>query len=439
MKWSKRTRAARYAKAARADRHLIEWLLFMLVSVLCLAGAWQLHIDRMDEFFPHAWDGLGYYQWLPSTFITGEFDRMFWCHTLTADRSISLFTLGVSVLQLPFFLLSQWLTWLFGYDNTGFSSPNAVAMMVSAAVYTGAGAVLSFRLARRFSSTPAALLAVVGIFGCSNLYFFATDSPLMSHVYSYFLIALFAWCSVRVIDGPRPRHVFGLLFSGALLVLVRQMNGIVVVFPLLLAWNSPGGIPGAWRNLMKHRTAWIGGLVLGLVPWVLQMIYWHHITGHLFVNGYAYKGEHFEWDRMVPGMVLFSPISGWFVYSPVFLIVVATLLVHAWRNTRTARAILLILTVTVLIYSAWWCWWLGAGYGYRGLIDLYGLLAIPFAWFFRSVLRRSWSMRVFTAIVMCTLVYLNFEMLGRYCFDWSLPEWTLPKLMDVVGRIAAGQ
>jgi hypothetical protein len=436
----RRTRIGLSPRAGQQrDRHLIEWSLFMLVSILCLAGAWSFHVDRMDEFFPKAYDGLGYFQWLPTAFITGDFDMMPYCHRIAETKALSLFTLGVAVLELPFFLIAQWLTWLFGYDNTGFSSPNAVALMVSAAVYTGAGAVLSFKLARRFSSTPAALLAVLGIFGCSNLYFFATNSPLMSHVYSYFLITLFAWCSVRVIDGPRPTHVFGLLFSGALLVLVRQMNGIVIVFPLLLAWSSPGGIPEAWRNLMKHRAAWIGGLVLGLVPWVLQMIYWHHITGHLIVDGYAYKDEHFEWDRMVPGKVLFSPISGWFVYSPVFLVVVATLLVHAWRNTRTARAILIILSVTVLIYSAWWCWWLGGGYGYRGLIDLYGLLALPFAWFFRSVLRRSLALRVFVCLALIAMVHLNLDLLDRYDYAWSLPDWNFPKLFEVVGKIAAGQ
>ena len=423
-----------------ADRDLVEWLLFMLVTILCLAGAWQIHVDRLGEFFPKAWDGLGYYQWLPVTFVTHDFDRMLWCHTITVEKSISLFTVGVSVLQLPFFLISQWLVWLFGYDNTGMSSPNAVAMMVSAAVYTGAGAVFSFKLARRFSNTPAALLAVVGIFACSNLYFFATDSPLMSHVYSYFLIALFAWCSVCIVGGtPRGWHIVAWLFSGALLVLIRHVNLVVFLFPLFLAWGSTDGIPAAWRNLLKQRGAFILGLVLALIPWVLQVIYWHYITGDFYANGYAYKDEHFQWDKMVPGMVLFSPISGWFVYSPVFLIVVPTLLLHAWRNTRTARAILLILVLAVLIYSAWWCWWLGAGYGYRGLIDFYGLLTIPFAWFFRSVLRRSIVLRIFTGIALVALVHLNLKLLALYDFAWSLPDWTLPRLMEVVGNIAAGR
>src|SRR5690606_38626776 len=153
------------------------------------------------------------------------------------------------------------------------------------------------------------------------------QQPLMSHVYSFFLITLFCWCGLRIVDGPRRVHVFLFLFSGALLLLVRQLNAFVIIFPLWMAWASPGGIKGAWKNLVRQRAPFILGLVLGLIPLVLQSLYWHHITGHWYANGYSYEDEFFEWGKMVPDMVLFSPRNGWFVFSPLFLIVVGTLLV----------------------------------------------------------------------------------------------------------------
>lgn len=424
--------------ALKQDRHLLEWLLFMLVAILSLREAWIFAEGNTHNFFWRASDGLGYYQWLPTAFLSGNFDCMYWSHQIAEDRAISLFTLGVAVLQLPFFLVAQWATWAFGYPSTGFNPANAVGMMAATATYAGAGAVLSFKLARRFSNTPAALLAVVVIYAGSNLFYYATQQPLMSHVYSFFLITLFCWCGLRIVDGPRRVHVFLFLFSGALLLLVRQLNAFVIIFPLWMAWASPGGIKGAWKNLARQRGPFILGLVLGVIPWVLQSLYWHHITGHWYANGYAYKDEFFEWDKMVPGMVLFSPRNGWFVFSPLFLIVVGTLLVHAWRNTRPARPVLLLLLVTVLLYSAWWCWWLGGAFGYRGLVDLYGLLAVPLAWFFRSVLRRSWSLRVFTALLCLALIRLNFGMIEHHDHVWCSEDSTFPKIMEVVGRIAAG-
>lgn len=429
----------RAQQAYRRDRHLLEWLLFMLVAILSFRAAWIIGGGNTYDFFWKAWDGLGYYQWLPSAFITGRFDWMFWCHKIDETKAISLYTLGVSILELPFFLVSHWFTWLFGYPNTGFAPTNAMGMMASTATYAGAGAVLSFKLARRYSTTPAALLAVVTIYAASNFFYYATSQPLMSHVYSYFLITLFCWCGLRIIDGPGGVHVFLFLISGALMVLVRQLNIVVALFPLWMAWRSHGGIRGAWKNLLHHRGAFFLGLVLGLVPWVLQSVYWHYITGDWYANGYAYKDEHFEFGKMVPGMVLFSPRNGWFVYSPVFLVVIATLLVQAWRGRRPARPVLLIFVLTVLLYSAWWCWWLGGAYGYRGLIDLYGLLAIPLAWLFRSVMRRSWALRVFTALLLWTLVHLNFGMMENYDPAWFTVDSTWPRILEAVGNIAAGK
>jgi len=422
----------------RQDRHLLEWLLFMFVAILSFREAWIIGGTNAYDFFWGAWDGMGYYQWLPSAFITGKFDWMFWCHRLTETTAISAYSLGVAVLELPFYLISHVLTWLFGYPNTGFAPPNAVCMMASTATYAGAGAVLSFRLARRYSTTTAALLAVITIYGGSNLFYYATSQPLMSHVHSYFLVSLFCWCGLRIIDGPRPMHVFLFLTSGALMVLVRQLNIAVALFPLWLAWTSTAGLRGAWNNLVGHRGAFVLGLFLGLVPWVLQSVYWHYITGDWYANPYALHNEHFEFGKMVPGMVLFSPRNGWFVYSPVFLIVIATLLVQAWRGRRPARAILLIFLLTLLSYSAWWCWWLGGAYGHRGFIDLYGLLAIPFAWFFRSVMRRSWSLRIFTAVFLWAVIRLNFGMIEHYDFDIFSVDAAWPKVLEVVGTIAAG-
>lgn len=238
-----------------AEKALPEWLLFMLVAVLSFQNAWAIGGADTHAFFWEAWDGLGYYQWLPTAFITGKFEWMMWCKKISEHSAISLYSLGVSVLELPFFLVSQWTTWLLGYPNTGISPPNAVAMMASTATYAGVAAVLSFKLARRFSNTPAALLAVISIYGASNIFYYATDQPLMSHVYSYFLISLFCWCGLRIIDGPRKAHVFLFLFSGALLVLVRQLNVVVFLFPLWMAWTSTGGIKGAWRNLFQYRSA----------------------------------------------------------------------------------------------------------------------------------------------------------------------------------------
>jgi hypothetical protein len=414
-------------------------MLFLLVAVLSMRAAWILGGDDTCGFFSGAYDGLGYYQWLPAAFITGDFNLMPWTHWIAWDKGISLFTCGVAVLQLPFFLLAQLGVWIFGYPGTGYTPAHVVALMASTATYAGLGSVLAFKLARRFSNTPSALLAVLAIYAGSNLFYYATQEPLMSHVYSFFLVALFGWCSLRVLDGPGSAHVFLAVFSGALMVLVRQLNVVVFIFPFWMAITSTGGLKGAWRNLWSRRGACIAGLALGLVPWVLQSIYWHYITGSWYANGYSYKGEHFDFGKMVPGMVLFSPRNGWLVYSPVFFLAMGTLLANAWRNTRPARPVLAVLILLVLVYSAWWCWWLGGAFGFRGLIDIYGLLGIPMAWFFRSILRGSWVKRISVGLLLWVLVSLNFGLIAHRNYDVYCVKGEWPPLLEIIGKIAAGE
>lgn len=434
-KHSKRT-----AWLGKPDGQVVEWLLFLFVFVLSLREAWIIGGGNSYDFFWCAWDGLGYYQWLPAAFIDRNVDWMIWTHMIAEDRGISLFTLGVAVLQLPFFLVGHGLAQLLGYPSMGFDPPYAVAMMASTATYTGLGAVLAYRLAARYSDEASALFAILSLYAASNLFYYAAREPLMSHVYSFFLISLFCWTALKVIDGPRGIHVLLFVLSGALLVLVRQLNVFTYIFPLWMAWTSPGGIRGAWRNLVAKRGSLLLGIVLGVVPWIMQSLYWHHLTGHWYANGYSYKEEFFEFDKMVPGLVLFSPRNGWFVYSPIFLPIMAFLLWNAWRNSQPARPVLLIFLLVWLTYSAWWCWWLGGTFGYRGFVDLYGLLVIPCAWLFRRVLRAPLGWRIFTALVLVVLVQLNFGLMdhrdeGRY---WE-EEVTWSRIFSIVGEIAAGR
>ena len=70
MRTNRRSLAMRKAAVYRTDRQLPEWLLFLLVSLTSFREAWIKGGTNTYDFFWKAWDGLGYYQWLPSAFIT---------------------------------------------------------------------------------------------------------------------------------------------------------------------------------------------------------------------------------------------------------------------------------------------------------------------------------------------------------------------------------
>ncbi|MDX9749973.1 MAG: hypothetical protein RBT71_02710, partial [Flavobacteriales bacterium] len=302
-------------------------------------------------------------------------------------------------------------------------------------IYAGIGCVLAFKLARRFSGTMPALLAVVVLFAGTNLFRYLVYEPTMSHLFSFMLIGLYAWCGLRVLDGPRPVHVFVLVASGLLIVLIRQTNVFSLLFPLLAA-GSREGVRLFFRNLLAHPRAWVAGLVLGLVPWVLQMIYWHAMTGDAITFTYGLKDERFEFDKMVPGLVLFSVRNGWLVYTPLMVAVLVMLGRRAWQGVRPARTILLLTMICLVLYSAWWCWWLGGSYGHRGFVDLYALLAIPLAWCMVWGQRRSVAGRTVFALAVLLLVHLNLELVQRYDWWWSGPDWHWRLFFEQIGEIA---
>lgn len=425
-------------RADRNDRSW-EWALFLLVSLCSLQGAWVLNYPDPYEFLRGGGDNLCYYQWLPSVFADHEVDNMYWCYKLADGKALSICTIGVALLQLPFYGIGHLFATCLGYPEDGFSAPYAVANMACTAVYVGLGCVLAFRLARRFSNSESALISVVALFASTNLFYYSVYEPGYSHVFSFFLISVFCYTGLRVQDGARRVHVVGLVLSGALLVLVRHLNVIVFLFPLLHAWRSSGGLRGFFGQLYRHRGVFVLATIAASVPWALQMAYWHHITGNAFTFTYGAKGEGFEWDKMVPGMVLFSVRNGWLIYTPMLLPVLINLMVNAWRGTQPARSILLILTISCLLYSAWWCWWLGSSYGGRGFVDLYALLAIPLAWLLRSVLERPWSARLAAALFFYACITLNFGLMERFQWHWSWEGWTWQKFFQEISCIVAGK
>src|SRR5690606_11630816 len=70
----------------------------------------------------------------------------------------------------------------------------------------------------------------------TNLLYYTIAAPLMSHVFSFFLITLFAYTLLRSVKEASVRMLILSLISFALIILVRPVNGIVLCFvPFLVS------------------------------------------------------------------------------------------------------------------------------------------------------------------------------------------------------------
>lgn len=409
----------------------IGWWLAMGLFVLTFLAGWQANLYRLESILTHGSDPWGYYQFLPALLGTHEWAHLPWAHVLENGNSISLFSMGVAMLMLPFFLLGALAAWLLGLPVDGYSLPFVFAEFAAAAFYVSAGCHLLFHALRRRTTVLVAVVVPLALYGATNLFFYSTHEPGMSHVYSFFLFAWMYYLTERMLEKPRAGRLVGLFVCAALVVLVRQLNAVALLFPLLYGAPIAEALRIRWGWVRNSPWAAGAGLLLALALVAPQLMYWRMVTGETLVFTYGKKGEGFTWTDPHLYDVLLSHQNGWFVYTPLMLMTMAVLLVLAFRNVRDMRLVLFIWAVSWYVYASWWSWWLGGSFGHRGFIEHYALLSIPLAWAVERLFRRGVLARDLTMAGMALLVFFSMRLSYLYHWPWEGPDWTWSKLIVI--------
>ncbi len=412
--------------AARAGIALA-LLLFVVVAVMGHVA----HGDRMLETLRHGSDPLGYYQYLPALLGTHTMEALPWSHQLGPDRWLNLFTIGVALMQAPFFLGGALFAWASGQPVDGYSLPFAHARILAAAFYLAAGSLLLFHALRARWGMVVAWATPVVILLTTNLWHYAVHESGMSHVYSFFLFAWLLFLTVRMVAQPRADRLVGLIACTTLIVLVRPLNGIALLLPLCYGAPLPKALLERWRWVREFPGAVLGGLAIAAVPLALQSAYWLHVTGEPILFTYGKKGEGFDWLHPHLWDVLFSHQGGWFIYTPVMLPVMAVMVRGAWRRIPGHLPVLIIWACAWYVYSSWWIWWLGGAFGHRGFVEHYAFLSLGFAGLLAMLPHwKKWA-RVPALSILAFLAFVNIRMSALYASPWDGEAWTWDSLFAV--------
>lgn len=210
----------------------------------------------------HTSDQLGYYQFLPGVFNQHGLLGLPYIHILENGSRLSLFNIGVAYMQAPFFLMAHALCLGGLAEPDGYTWPYAVAMSLAATVYVAFGCGLLINTLGRRSGTGAAAIAVLLLFGCTNLCYYTAMEPGMSHAFSFFLFAVLLWGAERMQEAPRSRTAILMMVASAFIVLAQPSNVIALAIPLLYGASGPRGV---WNRLRwpfaNRRTFGIGSLI----------------------------------------------------------------------------------------------------------------------------------------------------------------------------------
>ncbi len=441
------------------------------------------------------WDAISYYAYLPAAFIyndlslsfideyEGPHKFVFWPEKGPDGKYLIKTTMGLSVMWLPFFVAGHITALITGADAGGYSEPYKFFLLLSALFYLLTGLIYLRRiLITHFSDIVASLVLAGFAFG-TNLYWYTLFQGTMAHVYSFALVSVFMWYSMRwhtasgtvngvnklevsphesepapgrrqperegvasqsvtgvvshlKIEEPRVWEIVRLGILLGLISLIRPTNTIIVIFFLLYGVITGKDMSNRVKKLAADYRYLLLMVLMAVLVWVPQMIYWKEMTGHWLYFSYGSDERFFFGDpAIIKG--LFSWRKGLFIYTPL-LIFACTGIVSLWmKHSPHALPVTLFVPLNIYIIFSWWCWWYGGGFGQRAFIDSYALMAVSAAALLSFAFSSRWKW-IRTGIIAAYLVLMSLGIFNNIQYYNGAIHWesmTKAAYLDSFGRV----
>lgn len=334
-------------------------------------------------------DGQGYYEYLPSIFIHQDLDRKdlkslenhrvekLDVYVDYKEKRLNKYSIGSALLMSPFFGIS----YLFADQSktlTGYEKGFQIGMFASAIFYLLCSLLIFKKILIGYEIPTRWILfiQIIMVFATS-LWNYASYECTFSHVYSLFAILGFIYYTRSFFMNTNSRSlVMTFLFFGLVLI-IRPVNGIVLLFIPFLASSKRNMIDGI--RFASHKTAVLFmGIIIVFLILSIQFWAWNQQVGEGLV--YSYQGESFNFSEPEILKILFSFRKGLFVYTPVLLLSFMGFLV-LYRDLRKFELIswLIAFIALVFVFSSWWSWYYGGSFGHRAFIEFYPFFFILIA------------------------------------------------------------
>jgi len=370
-------------------------------------------------------DVMGYYLYLPATFIYQDFsldfiqenfalfkDRVWFLESPTGKRVIQ-YTTGMSILYSPFFLVAHGVSSWFGYEPNGYTAPYKIALLISCLFYFGLSLYYLRKILLMYYSPLVTAITIVIIGLGTNLLHYVTAEAPMTHAYNFSFFVFFLYLLIKWLKYPTYLTTVLLGFVTGMIGLIRPTNTLIVILFILWGVVSWKGFVGRLTFLLKSSHKVLLMILAFLVVWIPQFLYWKYISGSYLYFSYGDRAWFFFDDPEIINL-LFSYRKGWLLYTPVmlFALIGIPLLI---KYAKEAFLPLLVFTVLNIYILASWCfWWYGGSFGLRAFVDSYGLLAIPLAAFISWSLERKLVLKIVFTTILAVLVAFNIFQNAQY-------------------------
>ena len=391
-------------------------LFFILIFSIISADVWLwFHHYLLPN--PIYADAVGFYSYLPSTFIYHDWDMNFinphYSFCLSETGHVFLRNpMGVALMQAPFFFVAHGLTLIQSlYPPDGYSAFYQIALYVSALFYSVVGTFFTYKILKeKFSENITILSLCAIIFGC-GVFFYSTLHCGYSHIYSFCLISIFIYLTIK------NKNPFMIGFLLGLIFLVRNINSLIILFYLFYD-----------KENFKKIIPLMIGFILPLIP---QMIYWKIQTGHFLINSYDLKYQRLicktnpqycfydHFDFLKPHILnnFFSYKKGLFFYYPALIYAVFGLF---YIEKKFKYSIIIFLLPIIYLISSWSDWSYGFSFGQRPYVDYMSIFALLIATTLFKIKRKNISYSVLIFLTLYSLLMMILVMAGFCTNDGSL-------------------
>jgi hypothetical protein len=400
----------------------------LVLLVVMLSGAAALAVIYTRGYVrgePIRADAVGYYIYLPAALLDRDLSLV-----RTIDRSfdgraenvsndlrrvdhgyLGPHQIGEAIMLVPFFAVGHLIAVASGERRDGFSRPYQASAAAGGLLYGVLGlALLGSFLRRWFDRAIVAATLLALTFG-TNLFHYLTYDAVYSHAFSFAAVAFVLWSTIRLAERPTAQRALTLGLGIGLAATIRPTNLVVALFPLLVYVRSWSDAKGRVRRLVAHPRLLVACACGFLTPVMLQLLYWHHLTGHFVTNAYG-SDPRLELAHPHLLAVAFSVRKGLLFWTPLVALGVAGLPLLRSRAPALLIATPVVLAVNFWLMASWSEWWYGGSFGQRAFVDTLPLLGIGIAALF------AWARagRAFLPVTLVAVVMTGLALHGMLAY-----------------------
>jgi hypothetical protein len=371
------------------------------------------------------WDAFGYYMYLPSEFIYHDVKELKWIGKVDSTYHVTGGSLyqacdlgttpvktytnkylsGVAILQSPFFFAGHVVAYLYGEPQDGFSWPYQYAIMFAGIFWSFLGFIVLRKVLILFFDDKTTAITLILLAFTSNLIQYVSVDGGMSHAYIFPLYTFVLWLTIKWHEKPKWTYAFLIGFVAGLAIISRPTELLIVFIPILWNLQNKESKSLKWKTVSENKKhiyfCVLGGLI-GVLP---QIMYWYYTTGSLVYD----VGS--KWYFLTPWFrVLFGPEKGWFLYTPVTILMIIGMFLM--KNQPYRKAVITFCLLNIWVIISWSDWKYGASYSTRALTQSYPIFALPLACMVSYFIHKKKELLLYGITI--ALITLNFYQLNLY-------------------------